>query len=144
VKRSDIAEEVVADVFVRLWEHRATWLSCKNQKGYLYAAVRNQALKHLAHERIVRNTQALVLRGDRAPGMSQHPAPADELLHAKELAAAFNHAIARLPARCRETYMHRRDGMTYAEIAVVMGTSIRTVETQLARAYRVLRTVIAA
>jgi RNA polymerase sigma-70 factor (ECF subfamily) len=49
VKRADIAEELVADVFVRLWERREEWQTCGNQKGYLYAAARNQALKYLAH-----------------------------------------------------------------------------------------------
>jgi RNA polymerase sigma-19 factor, ECF subfamily len=143
VKRPDIAEELVADVFVRLWERRTEWQACRNKNGYLYAAVRNQSFKHLEHERIVRSTHELAQRVGRPPGMSQLPAPADEILHTKELAAAFSNAIERLPARCREAYQHRSEGKSYAEIAAIMSTSVRTVETQLARANRALRAVLA-
>ena len=78
------------------------------------------------------------------PGMSQAPAAPDDELQAMELAAAFENAVDRLPQRCRQTYaLHREHGMSYAQIAGVMGISVRTVETQLARANRVLRRELA-
>jgi len=78
------------------------------------------------------------------PGAGERPVRADELLEASELAAAFENTVDRLPARCRETFtLYREEGMSYAEIANAMGTSERTVETQLARAKRVLRRELA-
>ena len=59
------------------------------------------------------------------------------------LAAAIRAAIASLPDRCREIFLLSRDqNMTYAEIAKVLGISIKTVETQMGRALKALRTQI--
>ena len=140
VKCADVADEVVEEVFLRIWELRGNWPDSGNEKGYLYAAVRNQALKHLAHECVVRQSHAIVKQKLRVPGMGQSPAAPDDEIQAKELAAVLQVAIDRLPERCRKAYtLYREHEMSYAEIAELMGISVRTVETQLARANKVLR-----
>jgi RNA polymerase sigma-70 factor (ECF subfamily) len=144
VRSTDVAEEVVEDVYLRLWAQRPIWETSANQRRYLYAAVRNQALKHLAHERVVRKSHAVVQGDGIAPAMSQPPAGAEDEVQAAELAAAFQRVVDRLPARCREAYhLHCRDGMSYAEIADLMNISARTVETQVARAKKFLRRALA-
>lgn len=138
------AEEIVHDVFLRMWEQRSILRECAKPRRYLYAAVRNQALKHLAHEAVVRRSHEMVKRTGRVPGTGEAPAPVDDELHARELSAAFEDAVDRLPPRCREAFtLCRREGRSYAEAAAVMGTSERTVETQLARAKKVLRRELA-
>ena len=140
VKCPDVAEELVEEVFLRTWELRGNLPGCVNQKSYLYTAVRNQALKHLAHECVVRESHAVVKQMLRVPGMGQTPAAPDDEFQAKELAAVLQFAIDHLPDRCREAYtLYREHGRSYAEIAELMGISVRTVETQLARANKVLR-----
>ncbi len=135
-----IAEELVDDVFVRVWERRSTWDSCLNKRRYLYTAVRNSALKYLAHERVVRTSHAMVAQEGRSPAMGQPPASADEEVNAHELVDAFDHASHQLPARCHEAYMlHYDKGLSYREIAEIMGISERTVETQVAKARKVFR-----
>ena len=144
VECPSLAEELVHDVFLRLWEHRSTLRECVHPKRYLYTAVRNQALKHLAHQDVVRRSHEMVKRAGRVPGAGQAPVPVDDELHARELAAAFEDAVDRLPPRCREAFtLCRRKGKSYAEAADVMGTSERTVETQLVRAKKVLRRELA-
>ena len=142
----DTAEEVVEEVFLRVWaqrKHEDEGGRCSRR--YLYTAVRNQALNILDHERVVQQSRGLVLHQEPMPGMSQPPAAADEQLQAAELAAAVQHAIDQLPERCRQAHvLYRQHGMSYAEIAEVMGISARTVETQLARAARSLRHALAA
>lgn len=139
-----VAEELVHDVFLRMWERRSVLQDCASPKHYLYTAVRNQALKHLAHEAVVRRSHAMVKEDGRVPGTGEGPVRADEQLEASELAAAFEDIVDRLPPRCRETFtLYREEGMSYAEIGEVMGISERTVETQLARANRVLRRELA-
>ncbi|MGE3844743.1 MAG: RNA polymerase sigma-70 factor [Vicinamibacterales bacterium] len=139
-----VAEELVHDVFLRMWERRSVLQDCIAPKGYLYTAVRNQALKHLAHEAVVWRTHAMVTEEGRVPGTGEGPVRADEQLEAGELAAAFEGALDRLPARCREAFtLYRDERMSYAEIGEVMGISERTVETQLARANKVLRRELA-
>jgi RNA polymerase sigma-70 factor, ECF subfamily len=136
----DVAEEVVADVFLRVWARN----KCQDESGcpkrYLYVAVRNQALKYLDHQRVVRRWQEVAKEQVHVPGMGQPPADAEALLHAVELAAAVQDAVEHLPTRCRQAYtLHRQEGLSYTEIATLMGTSARTVETQLARAAKALR-----
>lgn len=142
----DTAEEVVGEVFLRIWiqrRHDEDRRRCS--KRFLYTAVRNQALKVLDHERVVRRSREIVLHQEHLPGMSQPPIAADEALQADELAAAVRRAVDQLPERCRQAYLLRRQqGMSYVQIAEAMGTSVRTVETQLARAARTLRGALAA
>lgn len=145
VKRNDVAEELVEDVFLHLWELRGSWPDPGNHKRYLYAAVRNQALKYIAHQSIERKVHAIVNGSGRVPGMSQSSVTADDATQASELAAAMKNAIDQLPARCREAYtLNREHGMSYAQIASRMGISVRTVETQLARANKWLHRRLAA
>lgn len=136
----EVAEEVVADVFLQVWARN----KCQDERGcpkrYLYIAARNQALKYLDHQRVVRRWEGIVVEQGTVPGLGQPPAAADDQLHAAELAAAVRGAIEQLPDRCRQAYtMYRNDGMSYADIATAMDISVRTVETQLARAAKALR-----
>ena len=58
----------------------------------------------------------------------------------EELAAALKEAMGALPERCREVFeLSRVQGLRYAEIAAVLGISIKTVEGQMGRALRILR-----
>lgn len=141
----DTAEEVVEDVFLRIWAQRKFEDGCcESPRRYLYKAVRNQALKVLDHERVVQQLRESARSQEHLPGMSQPPVAADERLHADQLAAALERAIDRLPERCRQAYvLHRQQGRSQAEVAAVMGISVRTVETQLARAARALRQQLA-
>jgi RNA polymerase sigma-70 factor, ECF subfamily len=144
VRCSDTAEELVQEVFVRLWRQHSHGRSCSNPRAYLFTSVRNQALKHLAHERVVRHAEEVAQRDGRCPGMSEPLAAADDELQATELAAAFRSAVDQLPGRCREAFrLHHHGAMSYVEIAAVMGTTARTAETQVVQARRVLRQVMA-
>jgi RNA polymerase sigma-70 factor (ECF subfamily) len=141
----DTAEEVVEEVFLRIWAQRKFEEGCcDSPKRYLYTAVRNQALKVLDHERVVQRWRESARSLDHLPGMSQPPVAADERPHADRFAAALQQAIDGLPERCRQAYvLHRQQGTSQAEIAAMMGISVRTVETQLARAARALRQQLA-
>src|SRR4051812_24888483 len=64
VTSRDIAEEVVQEVFLRVWEQREAVAAVMPTRAYLYAAVRNQALTILRHERVVdRHVRQQVLPG---------------------------------------------------------------------------------
>jgi RNA polymerase sigma-70 factor (family 1) len=144
VRRPEVAEEMVGNVFVRLWEQRDRWELRQSLKSYLYAAVRNQALMWLDHQHVVGRAREAGMRERQSPGMGQPPAAADEELQAAELAEAVNAAIGRLPNRAREAYMlNRQHGLSYAEIAEAMGISIRTVEIHVGRALKALREELA-
>ena len=54
----DLAEEIVQEVFLYIWERRETWDVRSSVKSYLFTAVRNAAMSYLRHERVVRQRTA--------------------------------------------------------------------------------------
>jgi RNA polymerase sigma-70 factor (ECF subfamily) len=77
---------------------------------------------------------------DRRPtAPSSHNEP-EELLQRKETEAAIRAAIDALPDRCSEIFkLSRYSEMSYAEIAEALDISVKTVENQMGRALRELR-----
>jgi RNA polymerase sigma-70 factor (ECF subfamily) len=135
----DVAEDIVQDVFVRLWQNRESF-DVRDPLPYLYQSVRNRAVSHqrqiLVRERW--REQAAVAAQERHAGSSFTEAEAGEL------ANAVARAVEGLPERCRLIFtMSREQDLTYAEIAGVLGISIKTVETQMGRALKSLRAALA-
>ena len=140
VSSPDVAEELVEEVFFRIWKQRNEWRLTGSLKGYLYTAVRNQALKHLDHEAVKNRTEQEVALSGRSPGMSEPTPSVEAQLDAKELGVAVQQAVVALPERCREAFLlHRQHGLSYAEIAQVMEIAVSSVEKHLIRAMRILR-----
>ena len=129
-----IAENLIQDVFVTVWEKRATLNPDRSIKSYLYTATKNRALKHLRHEEVKRKNKGKIDLYSVAPYT-----PEDLISHA-ETAASIGQAIETLPEKCRLIFkMNRFDHLTYAEIAEVLEVSVKTVEAQMGRALHALR-----
>lgn len=132
------AEEAVQEVFVRIWKNRASWNPTGSVRAYLYAAVKNQALTSRKQGPAVE-----VDEQELEKVLSELPGPEEELHH-KEMQAAVEEAIELLPPRCRLVFlMHRVEGLTYEEIAEILAISLKTVETQMGRALKILRRLLA-
>ena len=58
VRSRSVAEELVQDLFLRIWERRQSWEEELPSRSYLYQAARNRALDHLKHERIAERASA--------------------------------------------------------------------------------------
>ena len=132
----DVAEEIVQELFLRVWDHARDGDCQRLTRAYLYAAARNHAVSILRHERVVRAHEATAINE-----ASYGSAPtAQEKVESDELALAARRAIARLPAKCRQVFSLSRDHeLTYAEIANVLGISVKTVELHMTRALKALR-----
>lgn len=134
VKDLDQAENIVQEVFCKVWMNRTQLDASANIKTYLFTAVRNQSLKHLRHLQVMQRSQNELL--DLAIP-AKNP---EELFEEKELGHAIQQAIASLPEKRRLIFsMNRFDQLTYAEIASILDISIKTVETQMGRALKFLR-----
>jgi RNA polymerase sigma-70 factor, ECF subfamily len=134
VKDVSIAENIVQDVFLKVWMNRSQLDVSLNFKSYIYTAVKNQALKHLKHEDVVRHSSEII-KAER----SFVKTPEDEMSES-ELKNSFYQAIDELPEKCRLIFsLNRFDKFTYAEIADLLDISIKTVETQMGRALKYLR-----
>ncbi len=139
VEAPDVAESLVQEVFLTIWEGRDSWTPPDNVKSYLYTAARNKALDHLDHAEITDDW--------RDATSSQEPirrTPLEEL-HYEELREEVEAAIRQLPERRRQVFtLSRQHGLTYQEIADVLDISIKTVETQMTRALKALREELSA
>lgn len=146
VRTRETAEELVQDVFCRLWERRATLPEPKGEGGiesvraYLYGAVRNAALSWLRHERVAQRLYTQ-LPGDVAPpGMGAAPLRADAALQSEEVKAAVHHAVTALPEPYRQVLTLRsQHQLSYPEIAAVLEIPLKTVESRVTRAFKMLR-----
>jgi RNA polymerase sigma-70 factor, ECF subfamily len=137
-----IAEELVQDVLLRVWQQREQWTVTGTVAAYLYGAVRNQALGHLRRAKVERKWQER-REVDPHPAFGQVP-QADESVRGAELAAAIERAISHLTPRCREAYLLRRQHhLSYAEIADVMHVTPKTVEIHIGAALKALRASLA-
>ncbi|WP_291267838.1 sigma-70 family RNA polymerase sigma factor [Gemmatimonas sp.] len=139
------AEELVQDVFARLWETPASLERAGSPTAFLHAAVRHALLNRARHRRTVARLHDQA-RGDaRSPGVSMDTAVApDVLVERRALADAVQAALASLPARGREALqLQRHGGLSYSEIAEVMAVSPSTVKTHIARALAALRDQLA-
>jgi RNA polymerase sigma-70 factor (ECF subfamily) len=132
-----VAEELVQDVFAAVWVDRLRWPGPANRRAYLLTAVRNRALNAGRRRRMEQDwVDAEIVGGEPFVDTSAAvPRREDPAAHA-ELARAMSS----LPERCRLVmHLRWREGMSYADIAAVMGISTKGVENQLARGLRALR-----
>jgi RNA polymerase sigma-70 factor (ECF subfamily) len=134
-----LSEELVQDLFADLWADHARLELRGSVRAYLFTAVRNRALNHRKHQLVERDWE----KHEASPEVRElHPAPrgADHALDVAERDAHLHAAIESLPERCRLVMQLRwRDQLSYAEIATVMGISIKGVENQLSRGLLALR-----
>lgn len=130
----EVAKELVQDLFVHLYEHRESLMISTSLRSYLFQAVRNRCLNHLKHEKLHQNHLEHL---DRGSGDQDDP---ETLFMETELEYRVFQIISQLPPRCREIFrMSRVDGKGNAEIAKLLGISIRTVETQVSKAIKTLK-----
>ncbi len=126
----DVAEDVLQDVFIRLWERRATWEIPDSVRAYLYTMSRHAALD------LIRRASARERYESTSADESDPVAPStpSEALEQEEFAEAVRHAVAELPDRGREIYvLAHQHGLSYREIADTLGISVPTVKTHMGR-----------
>lgn len=134
------AEDVVQDLFVSVWDRRAEWRARGTSLApVLYISARNRAFNVLKRRRIEDRSQVVLVQDER-PSIG-----ADETLRWDEMKSAIDRAVDSLPEQCRLIFtLSRRDGLTYAQIARTLELSVKTVETQMGRALKALRTRLGA
>jgi len=130
------AEDMVQDVFMKIWDKRSQINITTSLKAYLYMAVRNHCLNAIkVNER----------KYWMEDGMEDDPLlSVDDMvnqLSAKTLSERINQTVEKLPAKCRLTFqLSRYEEMSYREIAETMNGSVKTVENQMTKALTFLRT----
>lgn len=135
LKDSDEAEEVVQQVFFRLWERSENLSIDGPVAAYLYRAVHNESLNLLKHEK-VKTTHRLHV----AYSMKNETDQASKKVTSGELEKKLHAALNELPEQCRTIFqLSRFNELKYREIADQLGISIKTVENQMGKALKLLR-----
>jgi len=142
VRSRDSAEDVVQEVFRRVWERRAECPPSDEVRAYLFAAVRNRIRKQWHHERVV-EASAAQFSDDRMPGMGQQGEDPEQYIVSSELREVLDRALAELPESRREILLMRWQlGMSYPEIAHALGISVAAAQSQVSRFQRALRPLL--
>ena len=134
------AHDVVQDVFVKVWEAREALIVRSSFSALLYTMTRNRALNdHRRHARIAAGVDVEDADGEAA-FLSGAPDTPETALEADELGRHLRRGIDALPPRRAEAFtLSRFHALSHAEIAGVMGLSVRTVDTHVVHALRDLR-----
>jgi len=135
VRNEEIAEEIVQDVFIYVWEKREVINISVSIKSYLYTAVRNKSINYIKLQ--LPKDQA---KEDIANFEIAGSTDVESELTFAELSVKVQDAIETLPKKCKAIFLlSREDDYTYKEIATHLGISIKTVENQMVIALRKLR-----
>jgi RNA polymerase sigma-70 factor (ECF subfamily) len=131
----EATEDVVQQLFIKIWESRETLQTPDSVAAYLFTAARNRALNYIkSQSRKSSNEVPLTNLHDEADNRME------EQMDAKELQKALYAAIDALPEKRREVFvLSRFEGKSYKEIAEIMQISVKTVEAQMGKALSTLR-----
>src|SRR5580704_2435066 len=133
VKSKQLSEEIVSDVFIKVWQKRSTLESIENFKVYLYVVAKNISLNYVGKNKTLTYSD---IRDLSAELVSTYSDP-EQLLITSDMMQLINNAVAQLPTRCRLIFrLVKEDRMKCREVAEILQISIKTVENQVAIAVR--------
>ena len=131
---SELAEETVQDLFVKIWEKRENLTIQSSVKHYLFRSVRNHCLNQLQHDKIKKQYSDRMLET-----VHQEINPDDFYLEV-DLVQRIEKSISSLPPKRQEIFrLSREQGLKYKEIAETLNISVKTVEAQMGQALKYLR-----
>lgn len=139
VKAKEPSEEIVSDVFIKVWEKRRELEKIENLKVYLYVTTRNMAYNYLdKQKRVV--TQPIDDFHGTITSLYFDP---EQLLITADMLALIQKAVEELPPKCKIIFkLIKEDGLKYREVAEILGLSVKTVENQLAIALQKIGTAV--
>lgn len=128
-----LAEELVSDCFINIWEHRKNIEITTSVEHYLFLMLHNHIVDHHRKKRLL--TESL---------SQDFVMPEDEkYFDDQKQYARLYQAVKKLPAQCRKVLeLAVYESLTYQEIADNLEISKNTVKTQMGRAYKYLREIL--
>jgi RNA polymerase sigma-70 factor (family 1) len=134
LKNGDEAEDMVQQIFVNFWEKNQWQQAHTSVKSLLYTAVHNGCLNKIKQEQVrLRYANAQLAK----PDFNTH----EEAWHLKEVEEEIKKGLETLPEQCKRIFeLSRFQEMKYQEIADELNLSIKTVENQMGKALKLMRT----
>jgi len=139
VKMKQPAEEIVSDVFIKIWQKRKELEKIENLKVYLYISTKNTALNYLEKQKRAA-TDNIDKFANQFKSIYFDP---EQLMITADMVSLIHEAIESLPLRCKMIFkLVKEDNLKYKEVAEILNISEKTVENQLAIALRKIATAI--
>lgn len=130
-----VAENIVQDAFVKLWEEHENLNVTVSLKSFLLKIVQNKCIDWHRHKKIMNDHSDFII--NNSPLFEYN---IDSYVLRSELEETIDRAIAGLPVKYKEAFeMNRFEGLKYHEIAVKLNVSVRTVEVRISKALGLLR-----
>ena len=129
---SVVAEDLVQELFVKLWLSRHKVVVQKNLAAYLNGMLRNHVITYYYQEQ---KKQPLPL--ENAESISDEKT--SEQVQFDTLNELYQESLQKLPQKCREVFVMSRKGYSLREIAQTLQISEKTVEAHISKALRILR-----
>ena len=139
IKNRELSEEIVSDVFMKVWQNRANIQSIDNFKLYLYVSTKNTALNYLSRH-FRKEIISLDEMSLNIPSVVYNP---ENLMITNEAVKKIEFAINNLPLRCRLIFkLAKEDGLKYKDIANLLNISVNTIDNQMAIALKKIGSAI--
>lgn len=128
LRNRESAEEIVSDVFLKIWNSRKLLLTIENMHLYLYVSVKNLSINRLKKQK---REQFFCLDEVKVEFQSIYFDP-EQLLLTAEMYKRICAAIEELPPRCQLIFkLIKEDGLSYKEVGQLLNLAIKTIENQM-------------
>ena len=134
LKDKDETEDVVQQLFVKVWEGRNSLKISTSWKAYLYASVKNLCFNKIKHKQVVDEYESHIKYTESYETVSE-----DEI-EASEMQQKISEVIDQMPEQRKKVFtLSRFEGYKYREIAEELNISVKTVENHMGSAMKYLR-----
>ncbi|MBX2948122.1 MAG: RNA polymerase sigma-70 factor [Crocinitomicaceae bacterium] len=135
VRDEDIADDLLHDLFLKIWNKRVEIDPENSFKGYLFTCSRFLVLNFLRHVSVERQVEKYL-----SSVRTELYTHIEELVFLKETDNILQNAIGQLPPQRQKIYtMCKVDGMSYVEVASLLGISISTVQDHIVKANQFIK-----
>ena len=133
IKSRPAAEEIISDVFIKIWEKRQDLELIVNLKVYCYVIAKNLSLNYIEKQKRVSTLNI----EDFTDTLTERFIDPEQLMITSEMVDRISLAINSLPARCKMIFtLIKENGFKYKDVAEIMNISEKTVENQMAIALK--------
>ncbi len=136
VKEKNEAEDIVQNVFIKIWEKRNVIDKEKSFEGFVFTIAYRAIIDRFRQNA----SKPYFNKGDMLDPQVSSSVFSDDLLHQHEIESLYNKSLQALPPKRKEIFvLSRHDGLTNKQIAEKLGISVKTVENQMTAALSSLK-----
>lgn len=136
------AEDIVHDIFLKIWDKKSTIVVEKDIQSYLLSMVQNACYDFLKHQQVKNNYINRSMQKLKIEELKYHNSYLEDPLNDERIEAIYS-SIEKLPDRCKDVFkMSYLEGRKHTDIAEKLKISVRTVDTHVYNALKTLRRVV--